>query len=517
MQRNRIVKQNTAYLRAQLVAGQPPTREALEAATVAMNAGAHAEQMLQVAAAGNAAPASVGVAAGGVGGDAFASVGAHVVQHGVPLPGNAHAPVLMPAGYLEASRMAGDHGTRDGRGPAMTSSAAAAATTAALGAGAALTSVGAPYTSTPMVSVMSVPRPAAGSRGKGKKAGGAGRGRATNFPPVAAGLCGRGSETSSLTYQQMVGPRVVSEKAGDRSDSPNVSAQSVDAKSYANAVKTRGPRAEVAADAALAAAVAERLSLPTGVVARAGPHADAARAPRGRDALDTHAALRESPIGGASLDRREAALAAKAAARVAAPGGDARGRSLVPRDFDLPGGAASATAAAAVAAQCDLGAQQGSDGSRADAGGGSSGDGSDSAAHGGEGNGSGDVGAQSTRAPIYSLPDDAAKEYHHHREMTHHFLVPSPGVGPGTGKHHSPPTILERDVARGVDEDDEDENDELGTFQDWIVEDGSGSGDLMKSPPDTRPVAQKIGRTDSMNRVASMERMAKRSARGEAA
>ena len=168
MQRNRIVKQNTAYLRAQLVAGQPPTREALEAATVAMNAGAHAEQMLQVAAAGNAAPASVGVATGGVGGDAFASVGAHAVQHGVPLPGNAHAPVLMPAGYLEASRMAGDHGTRDGRGPAMTSSAAAAATTAALGAGAALTSVGAPYTSTPMVSVMSVPRRAAGSRGKGK-------------------------------------------------------------------------------------------------------------------------------------------------------------------------------------------------------------------------------------------------------------------------------------------------------------------------------------------------------------
>ena len=61
MQRNRVVKQNTAYLRAHLVSGEPPTREVLEAATVAMNAGAQAEQMLRVVAAGNGlAPASVG-------------------------------------------------------------------------------------------------------------------------------------------------------------------------------------------------------------------------------------------------------------------------------------------------------------------------------------------------------------------------------------------------------------------------------------------------------------------------
>jgi len=40
----------------------------------------------------------------------------------------------------------------------------------------------------------------------------------------------------------------------------------------------------------------------------------------------------------------------------------------------------------------------------------------------------------------------------------------------------------------------------------------------MKGDPlDTRLAAQKMGRTDSMNRVASMERMAKRSARGDAA
>ena len=523
MQRNRVIKQNTAYLRAQLVAGHPPSREALEAATVAMNAGAHAEQMLRVAAAGNAAPASVGAAGGdGVHASAYAAGGMHHgagIHHGAPLPGNAHAGIVMPTGYLEAARM-GAPGS-DGRGAAMTSDAAAAAG-AALGAGAdpmfappqtvAFASAGAPYGGAPM---MVGPHPA-GSGGslQGKKAG-TGRGRATNFPIVAAGGVhgGRGSETSSLTYQH-VGGHVghVTAKAGrrasGRSGSPNVSMQSVETKSYANAVRACGPRAgaegDADADAALAAAVAEHLSLPTQGVDHA------MRAPDGHDHM--RAALHDSP-GAANLDHHEAALAAAVAAHLAMPdagapagggGVHAHARSLVPRDFDLPGGAASASAAAAVAAQRGLSAQQGSDGSRADAGGGSSGDGSDGAAHGGEGNGSGDVGAQSTRAPKYSLPDDAVKGHHHHREMTHHF--------------HSPPAILEHDVAGGDEHrrDDEDENDALG-LEDWFVEDGSGSGDPMKSPLDTRLAAQKMGRTDSMNRVASMERMAKRSARGDAA
>jgi hypothetical protein len=520
MQRNRVVKQNTAYLRAQLVAGHPITREAIEAATVAMNAGASAEQMLRVAAAGNATPASVG-AAGGDGGhaSAYAAGGVHAgMHHGMP---------LMPAGYLDAARM-GAPGS-DGRGAAMTSAAAAAAG-AALGAGAdpmfappqtvAFASAGASYGGAPM---MVGPHPA-GSGGslQGKKAG-TGRGRVTNFPIVAAGGVhrGRGSETSSLTYQH-VGGHVghVTAKAGrkvsGRGGSPNVSMQSVDTKSYtksyANAVRGCGPRAgaegDADGDAALAAAVAEHLSLPTQGVDHA------MRVPDGHDHM--RAALHDSP-GAANLDHHEAALAATVAAHLAMPGGDAgaptggggvhthaHARSLVPRDFELPGGAASASAAAAVAAQCGLSAQQGSDGSRADAGGGSSGDGSDGAAHGGEGNGSGDVGAQSTRAPKYSLPDDAVKGHHHHREMTHHF--------------HSPPAILEHDEHRGDEHrgDDEDENDALG-LEDWFVEDGSGSGDPLKTPLDTRVAAQKMGRTDSMNRVASMERMAKRSARGDAA
>ena len=467
MQRNRVVKQNTAYLRAHLVSGEPPTREVLEAATVAMNAGAQAEQMLRVVAAGNGlAPASVGEPrAGGDGGNAFMAGGAYgadpmfappqtvfnTVQHGVQ-HANAGAP------YAPAS----------------------------LGLGLA-------------AGRMAAPRPAAGREGgRGKKAG-AGRGRATNFPVVAAGSRGRGSETSSLTYVPHVGGHRetnAAKKSGAGKCSPNVSMQSVDTKSYANAVKmSRLSRAD--ADAALAA-------------------------------VDMHAMdMHESPSG-ANLDRHEAALAAAVAAHLAVPGGDAgarapaagdgganahaHARSLAPRDFDLPGGAASASAAAAVAAQCGLGAQQGSDGSRADAGGGSSGDGSDGAAYGGEGNGSGDVGAQSTRAPTYGLTDDAVKD-HHHREMARDFLA-EPGA---SGK-----PILEHGAAGGEDhrrDDDEDETDALGTFQDWIVEDGSlGSGDPMKGDPlDTRLAAQKMGRTDSMNRVASMERMAKRSARGDAA
>ena len=199
---------------------------------------------------------------------------------------------------------------------------------------------------------MAAPRPAAGARrGRGKKAG-AGRGRATNFPVVAAGSRGRGSETSSLTYVPHVGGHRetnAAKKSGAGKCSPNVSMQSVDTKSYANAVKmSRLSRAD--ADAALAA-------------------------------VDMHAMdMHESPSG-ANLDRHEAALAAggggaprrtrrRRGARAPAAGdsGATRtpARSLAPpRDFDLPGGAASASAAAAVAAQCGLGAQQGGDGSRA--------------------------------------------------------------------------------------------------------------------------------------------------------
>ena len=57
-------------------------REVLEAATVAMNAGAQAEQMLRVVAAGNGlAPASVGeLRAGGDGGNAFMAGGAHALN-----------------------------------------------------------------------------------------------------------------------------------------------------------------------------------------------------------------------------------------------------------------------------------------------------------------------------------------------------------------------------------------------------------------------------------------------------
>ena len=136
MQRNRVVKQNTAYLRAHLVSGEPPTREVLEAATVAMNAGAQAEQMLRVVAAGNGlAPASVGEPrAGGDGGNAFMAGGAYgadpmfappqtvfnTVQHGVQhaKAGAPYAPASLglglAAGTMAAPRPAA--GREGGRG-----------------------------------------------------------------------------------------------------------------------------------------------------------------------------------------------------------------------------------------------------------------------------------------------------------------------------------------------------------------------------------------------------------------
>ena len=127
----------------------------------------------------------------------------------------------------------------------------------------------------------------------GSKKAGAGRGRATDFPVVAAGSRGRGSETSSLTYVPHVGGHretSAAKKSGAGKCSPNVSMQSVDTKSYANAVKmSRLSRAD--ADAALAA-------------------------------VDMHAMdMHESPSG-ANLDRHEAALAAAVAAHLAVPGGD---------------------------------------------------------------------------------------------------------------------------------------------------------------------------------------------------
>jgi hypothetical protein len=278
MQRNRVVKQNTAYLRAHLVSGEPPTREVLEAATVAMNAGAQAEQMLRVVAAGNGlAPASVGeLRAGGDGGNAFMAGGAHALN-----PAAAAGPP--PSAAYGADPMFAPPQT------------------------VAFANAGAPYAPSSLglslaAGRMAAPRPAAGREGgRGKKVG-AGRGRATNFPVVAAGSRGRGSETSSLTYVPQVGGHRetnASKKGGAGKCSPNVSMQSVDTKSYANAVKTsRLSRAD--ADAALAA-------------------------------VDMHAMdMHESPSG-ANLDRHEAALAAAVAAHLAVPGGDAGARARPPR------------------------------------------------------------------------------------------------------------------------------------------------------------------------------------------
>ena len=332
---------------------------------------------------------------------------------------------------------------------------------------------------------------------RGGQEGRRGRGRATNFPVVAAKSRGRGSETSSLTYVPQVGGHRetnAAKKSGAGKCSPNVSMQSVDTKSYANAVKmSRLSRAD--ADAALAA-------------------------------VDMHAMdMHESPSG-ANLDRHEAALAAAVAAHLAVPGGGAgararRGRRrgerarprAVPRSARLrpPGRRGEREAPRRRSPRSAAWARSRAATARAPT------RAAGAAATGATARGVrrrrkrlGDVGAQSTRAPTYGLTDDAVKD-HHHREMARDFLA-EPGA---SGK-----PILEHGAAGGEDhrrDDDEDETDALGTFRDWIDEDVVlGSGDPMKVDPlDTRLAAQKMGRTDSMNRVASMERMAKRSARGD--
>ena len=465
MQRNRVVKQNTAYLRAHLVSGEPPTREVLEAATVAMNAGAQAEQMLRVVAAGNGlAPASVGEPrAGGDGGNAFMAGGAYGAD-----------PMFAPP-------QTGQHGstrcsTREG--------GRAAARRRASGS----------------VSRRGVWRRLAPPRGE-KGAGQEGRRGARPRDQLSRRRreVARARERDVVSDVRAAGGRAPRDERREEERRGEVLTERLHAERRHQVVRERGE--DVAP-----------LSRRRGRGARRRGHArhGHARIAERREPRPPRGGARG---GGGGAPRRTRRQRARARRRGRRRGERARPRAVAaPRDFDLPGGAASASAAAAVAAQCGLGAQQGSDGSRADAGGGSSGDGSDGAAYGGEGNGSGDVGAQSTRAPTYGLTDDAVKD-HHHREMARDFLA-EPGA---SGK-----PILEHGAAGGEDhrrDDDEDETDALGTFQDWIVEDGSlGSGDPMKGDPlDTRLAAQKMGRTDSMNRVASMERMAKRSARGDAA
>ena len=417
MQRNRVVKQNMAYLRAQLISGKSATREVLEAATVAMNAGAHAEHMLRLVAAGNAVPGSV--VPGG------ASEMNQASTLGMNAMGAANGQYTMhnplPVGHME------------------------------------------PYFGAAHAENTQLTNPQQQQQR-----------RVSNFPLMCGGSGvgpGRGSESSSLTYvTERAGPSIRDGNPG-RSDSM----QSVDAKTYAGAVKTKGGgRQKQSGDTntVLAAAIAEQLAIPS-----------------------NQNNLSASPLGGANgLDHHEQALAAQIAANLGSISNldmTTRGMlgafgamgGLTNGDFNLPGGAVAAASAAA-AAQRGRTTHQRSDGS-ADAGG--SGTGMD-------GDALGDVGAQSA--------DET-------RELSHAFLGTSPnGVILSEEEHGEDQRLIEHDHHDGFYLDTH--------VDDWFVEhtEVKEVKDEGHKNSSQKKTSQKIGRSDSMNRVASAERLAKKAAVG---
>ena len=152
-------------------------------------------------------------------------------------------------------------------------------------------------------------------------------------------------------------------------------------------------------------------------------------------------------------------------------------------DFNLPGGAVTAASAAA-AAQRGRTTHQRSDGS-ADAGG--SGTGMD-------GDALGDVGAQSA--------DET-------RELSHAFLGTSPnGVILSEEEHGEDQRLIEHDHHDGFYLDTH--------VDDWFVEhtEVKEVKDEGHKNSSQKKTSQKIGRSDSMNRVASAERLAKKAAVG---
>ena len=194
--------------------------------------------------------------------------------------------------------------------------------------------------------------------------------------------------------------------------------------------------------------------------------------------LDLHLPSAADHIAG-----QEAALAAAVSAQLRIPGLDAAlprptGVSVgvgvgVGGDFSLPGGASEAAAAAAAAAARGIGNQQGSDESGAGSGNSAGNSGDDGVARESDGNGQ-----QQQSAHHEALDDAVAGDKIGGFE---NFLANAP--------------ILEHV-----------EHDDVGLdVDDWLAESGGGAKEIKST---------KMGRTESMNRVASLERMAKRVAAG---
>ena len=484
MARNRMIKDNMAYLRMQIMSGEPLSREALVAATQAVAAGAQTNLQdlnhLVVGGPGAAGMNTMLMSSGG--------------QMGVPYVGGMGGMVQGGAGGMNGLVAPQGVGSMAGMG--------------SMGSMGSMRAYNLQMSQAMNRGVNGV------NTGMGGMFGGAMGGTAQNmaaqnglgnFKLEAGGGVSEFSNASSLTQQGSMG-------AGDGPSIRGVKGPSriSDADPDAFIDGGGGPIAE--REATLAAAVAAQLRMGTPIGSGEVLHQLADQEAALAAQLKTFAA-------GAAGDGAMPAGAMPAGARQGADGVVGGRKISGAEDFRLPDGAAAATAAAARAAAQGRNGRQASDGSCADArrkqraG---SGDSSDARAGGGSGSGSGNNSGdggdselagkgqqQQSRGALSPLDHDASPLAAPIAEKPPH-IVDQVGVDAADstvlGFLSSP--ILEGEVVDGWRHGGVD-------FDDWastVIDGGGGMGTETKEPG----TLGKNARTASMNRVASLEHMAKR-------
>ena len=468
MARNRMIKDNMAYLRVQIMSGEPLSREALVAATQAVAAGAQSnlQEFNNLVVGGPGAGMNTMLMSsggqmsvpyvGGMGGMAQGGAGAMnglVAPQGVGSMGGMAGMGSMSAYNLQMSQ-------------AMNRGVGGVNTACGMFGGAA---GGAAQNTT-------------AQNGLGNFKLEAGGGGVSEF-----------SNASSLTQQGSMG-------AGD---GPSIRGVKPDPDAFIDA--GGGPIAE--REAALSAAVAEQLRMgtpiPSGEVLHQLADQEAAIA----------AQLKTFAAGAGDGAMRAGAMRAGAMQGAMQGAGVVVGARKISgdEDFRLPDGAAAAAAAAARAAAQGRNGRQTSDGSCADArrkqraG---SGDSSDARAGGGSGSGSGNNSGDGGDSELIGKGQQQqsrgalAPLDHPHASPLAAPIAEKP-VEDSTVLGFLASPILEGEVVDGwragggVD------------FDDWastVIDGGGGAGTETKEPG----MLGKNARTASMNRVASLEHMAKR-------
>ncbi len=546
MNRNRAMKESLAYLRAQVVSGGVVTPEVLRAAQAAVEEGDAAEAAMHLVGGMSAAslgthramvnPAEALAAPGGLG--HHASWAAAVVADGIGAPRGGGGPDVKPPRGLGLGGAVAMHAhAQVGAGGVVPAGVAVGVVPAGVAvgvvpAGVAVTRKGrAKHTNFPLhhAAPEQLLHANAAHAGYNNARRGSSHQNQTLPPASHQGRSGRGvggSQTSSLT-------RAVQNPSPERSaDDPSGGSVSVGDLARGGVQgggrgARRGGGARAAGNTAAAAAAA----------AVADQAAMAAQMERQRlAALGDPLGGGEEPRGGGGGDDDELGMRLMASAR---RGAAVQGRGLLVGhggspgggDFSLPSVAGEAMAAARHAAARGLANQQGSDGSRADAGssgpesaGNSGDDGRVLRGEGSEFRGRGDEvhghgGSFAPQNEQSRLDDDAAaaaaaaaltadvvagavagaldvtpEKMAGFEAMGAQFLAGAPGDADAQleGLHHG--VAAAPDVAALE-----------STVDDWFnAEAGGGAEGGDKG--------NKMGRTESMNRVASLEHMAKRGA-----